>query len=467
MIPDLPAELWIKILSYLPPCSARNLLGVNRLFFDYAMDTLHWRFDLTEANGHTLAQLQHGAVGYTLYTKAGYLVPLLLPSGLPYPTACLPQNPFTFESLLLEIMLRKRYPINSHGSSTSPASTRSYLPRPVIRKLSINATVHKVNELLESHLAALSPFPGLEYLDLKLAASHDFFMEEDLDDLCDAITTFIKSNKQSLRTLIFADPAFIDVSNVFRDLGCLPSLKRLELSIPMLLSTLPRFEYLENFLTLNASTLECLVLKCRRFLLPDDTTQQFLFDVLPRLSLPVLSEFDIGIYSYTKPRVPFHLPSFVHFAPNIKTLKIQFSPNYLNEEDITNLLRNLSEYGLGLRSLHIQVQDLTPDLFLHISSSLPGLTSLRITYAQPRFDGWETVHQKAERSAFCAQFENRRFAPWSLKYLKLTHRSPCQEGHPDRLVCEAVAACIPELEVMDDTRSCRCGCMPAKGGLGL
>lgn len=264
---------------------------------------------------------------------------------------------------------------------------------PVIRKLSINATVHKVNELLESHLAALSPFPGLEYLDLKLAASHDFFMEEDLDDLCDAITTFIKSNKQSLRTLIFADPAFIDVSNVFRDLGCLPSLKRLELSIPMLLSTLPRFEYLENFLTLNASTLECLVLKCRRFLLPDDTTQQFLFDVLPRLSLPVLSEFDIGIYSYTKPRVPFHLPSFVHFAPNIKTLKIQFSPNYLNEEDITNLLRNLSEYGLGLRSLHIQVQDLTPDLFLHISSSLPGLTSLRITYAQPRFDGWETVHQ--------------------------------------------------------------------------
>lgn len=59
MIPDLPSELWIKILSYLSPYSVHNLLGVNRLFFDFAMDELHRRFDVVEANESTLAQIQH------------------------------------------------------------------------------------------------------------------------------------------------------------------------------------------------------------------------------------------------------------------------------------------------------------------------------------------------------------------------------------------------------------------------
>jgi hypothetical protein len=58
MTPDLPSELWIKILSHMSPCSVHNLLGVNRLFFDFAMDILHRRFDVIEANEATLAQIK-------------------------------------------------------------------------------------------------------------------------------------------------------------------------------------------------------------------------------------------------------------------------------------------------------------------------------------------------------------------------------------------------------------------------
>lgn len=67
-----------------------------------------------------------------------------------------------------------------------------------------------------------------------------------------------------------------------------------------------------------------------------------------------------------------------------------------------------------------------------------------------------------ERSAFCAQFRNHKFEPWSLKYLRLAQKSLCGEGHTDRLVSEVVAACIPGLEVVEGGRSCGCGCMPPR-----
>ncbi|TFK70984.1 hypothetical protein BDN72DRAFT_895964 [Pluteus cervinus] len=49
-MPDLPIELWLDILSYLPPGSTRKLLGVNRTFFELAMNEIYQRISFTEDN---------------------------------------------------------------------------------------------------------------------------------------------------------------------------------------------------------------------------------------------------------------------------------------------------------------------------------------------------------------------------------------------------------------------------------
>lgn len=36
--PDFPTELWLEILSYLPPSYVLKLLGVSRILFELALD---------------------------------------------------------------------------------------------------------------------------------------------------------------------------------------------------------------------------------------------------------------------------------------------------------------------------------------------------------------------------------------------------------------------------------------------
>ena len=39
--PDLPVELWIEILSYLPRTALHKLIGVNRFLFELALDDIY------------------------------------------------------------------------------------------------------------------------------------------------------------------------------------------------------------------------------------------------------------------------------------------------------------------------------------------------------------------------------------------------------------------------------------------
>ena len=36
--PDLPLELWLEILSYLPRSALHTMIGVNRVLFELALD---------------------------------------------------------------------------------------------------------------------------------------------------------------------------------------------------------------------------------------------------------------------------------------------------------------------------------------------------------------------------------------------------------------------------------------------
>lgn len=37
---DLPAEIWLHIISFLPRGKVRKLIGLNRVFYDAAMDEI-------------------------------------------------------------------------------------------------------------------------------------------------------------------------------------------------------------------------------------------------------------------------------------------------------------------------------------------------------------------------------------------------------------------------------------------
>jgi len=59
--PDLPVELWLHILSNVPRSPLHNLLGVNRLLFELAMNDLYEEVRLISEDKETkkvLEQLQ-------------------------------------------------------------------------------------------------------------------------------------------------------------------------------------------------------------------------------------------------------------------------------------------------------------------------------------------------------------------------------------------------------------------------
>lgn len=38
---DLPVELWLEVLSYLPRSALRKMIGVNRILFELALNDLY------------------------------------------------------------------------------------------------------------------------------------------------------------------------------------------------------------------------------------------------------------------------------------------------------------------------------------------------------------------------------------------------------------------------------------------
>lgn len=55
---DLPAELWLKILSYLPPGFVRRMLGVSRICFELAMDDIYRELELINGDSRTYGRVQ-------------------------------------------------------------------------------------------------------------------------------------------------------------------------------------------------------------------------------------------------------------------------------------------------------------------------------------------------------------------------------------------------------------------------
>lgn len=58
MVRDLPTELWVEILSYLPQGHVRKLLGINRFLTEVALDEIYYSFTLNNGFRRIVSDIQ-------------------------------------------------------------------------------------------------------------------------------------------------------------------------------------------------------------------------------------------------------------------------------------------------------------------------------------------------------------------------------------------------------------------------
>lgn len=58
MTRDLPVELWLEILSYIPASHVRKLLGVNRFFTEMVLDEIYHSFTLKNGFRRVVSDIQ-------------------------------------------------------------------------------------------------------------------------------------------------------------------------------------------------------------------------------------------------------------------------------------------------------------------------------------------------------------------------------------------------------------------------
>jgi hypothetical protein len=255
-----------------------------------------------------------------------------------------------------------------------------------IRKFKLDTPLVKIPLILDPLLKSQVPFPNLESLSLSLIASRSDPLQHP-SYLCKTITTFIASHRKTLHTLILSEPALLDLSPLFCDLGRLPYLRRLELPIYMVASSLSQIASLQTFLMQNSPKLERLLLRQKPTCFGpalDRTYRRLISEVLPSLSFPMLSELDIDCAErpYNEPSRPLPVfpPPLQLFGPKLKKLNL-YSPNWmLSYNELRELLKNLSASRFQLKFLCVPLLILSPVHMDEIAIQLPGLRALEIKY---------------------------------------------------------------------------------------
>ncbi|EKM76366.1 hypothetical protein AGABI1DRAFT_131451 [Agaricus bisporus var. burnettii JB137-S8] len=350
MTPDLPLELWMEVLSYLPPGYIRRLLPINRQLFHLAMEDKYEKLEVISADLRTLERIRcnnpfvifeniclplHGRSPIGLqyvrrleirssphpYDNSRFLSPLGCRTNQSTEPTTLIQalRDALLHCARLEEVTLYLYDLEWKPAFSSLMSALLSQKGGSLQKLYIDADLFGISGWLRFFSAQSSSLPHLVYLSLKLKITQLRDAQSRFSGLRvgnrtgSGIAAFIKAHKRSLRTLVLhLHPQFtlVDTSSLF-DIGRLPHLKKLELSVSI--AKVSRLEVLELFLLLNGNTLEYFNLKFMRSILHstlqfDSAYQIILDDVLPNLHFPVLSEFSMDIYNKTT--MPFHLPPF-------------------------------------------------------------------------------------------------------------------------------------------------------------
>ncbi|KAF4622333.1 hypothetical protein D9613_009249 [Agrocybe pediades] len=324
---DLPTEIWLEILSYLPKGASRKLLGVNRVFFELALQNIYEELRLISGDRETmksLSQLRYGTTAsctmqqlveqffYPSYPNIAkrvrciYIRPASLPkpsdeqevtrndrfwsksrkakrmSGKPKATNNSSEHP-PYSICSLDTFLRaameatractnlEELTIVLHDQIATPAFVTfvkalwsgDSIGR-CFRRLSISTTVAKIPLLLGSLIKPTKNLPNFRELVLDISLSQSAHTDFDWISATQRVGSFTRIYKDTITSLSIFSMAFKDtLGKLFTELPYFPALKKFELLAVLNPQTFANRELITNFIASHASTLETLIISPR------------------------------------------------------------------------------------------------------------------------------------------------------------------------------------------------------------
>ncbi|KAF5331821.1 hypothetical protein D9611_008929 [Ephemerocybe angulata] len=505
-IPDLPPELWLEILYYLPRVAIYKMMCINRLLFNLAMQYKYEEICfITDDKGtlRTFEQLHHYENASRLVRRL-YLRPAFLPgmddtfedSSVEDGLGMSQVTSFTWLSDALAFRL-KTSPLPHHSTDTTAqkalVAAASGLPRctnlreitliiydhvitpefreflrqlwkrmgPGIQKLTIATTINKAPDLLKMVREHSRALPNLDSLDITIA--HSRFPQEKgtAEAATSAIVNLVNKFKKSITHLTLSASIAFDFSAVLRALNVIPMLQKLELWY-----STPGSPELTRFLHAHNDTLEHLVLQPRpRFHCyfssgSDEILGKWILSALPTIILPKVKILDVGlqqksrnVYNGITTPIGPPLPPLLPIFPKLNTLTLTSS--FLNLNELSSVLEVAQ---CQLESLSCHVWTFTPEMLACLVSKAPRLNRLNLMYDSVEArDGsaWESTNAAPD---IYTRIQAVRYPQWPLKYLRIGRRisGGCGQCHPDAYLADLLQHAISMDLVVD--REMECGC---------
>ncbi|KAH6904875.1 hypothetical protein BKA70DRAFT_1192552 [Coprinopsis sp. MPI-PUGE-AT-0042] len=487
---DLPAELWLEILSYLPPSTFLKLIGVNRTFFELALNYKYEEVRFQSNGVRTLRifkQLRQENISRRvrhLYLRPDFLLDLdsrepsrneiLVARGLAWmrkhfrpkvspeelqsrriPASQLLQ--VAVRSIVQCCHLRKAtiiIPDHPVSSSFSPflAALRGALGFE-LQELCIQATLAKIPALLTPIANMQAQLPNLSSFDLTIPHSRDGAPASEAEETTSTLIHFLRSFKSSLSSFSLTPLVVYNMSPLFDGLEEMPNLKKFELVFVMCNLTFSKSSSLVNFLSRQSATLEHLVFDQwpphKTFFPSTSRLDSFLTTEFTRVKMAKLHTFRVGSEALPSRLVPDILPFLQHLAverPGVSSF---------------NLPHILESTGGALESLNIWLPWFSTENLDLLASRCPRLRRLTVGYG--RCASLNTHYptpslRMKPRDVWYEPYSSRRYPQWPLEYVRMgtTRRlDECGEIHPDAEMMDAVAQTVlPRVVEKDLERRC-------------
>ncbi|KAF8907080.1 hypothetical protein CPB84DRAFT_1844186 [Gymnopilus junonius] len=303
---DLPVELWLEILAYLPRTTLHKMIGVNRTLFELALNDMYEEVRLISDDKQmikTLKQLHHQGISgrvRRLFIRPAFLPGITenvdfefrsrfhrrvassirslgnlvkSPKSIPEETPeILPDSVYAILNVAKKAVKHcgnlKEITVVVHDHALIPPFM-SFLSSlwasdsigPNLRKLTIDTTVSKIPFLLKPLDRFSSVLTNLDEFRLDLSISRRNHSSSEWWSAGQALVSFFKTFKGTITSFSFSSLVMDNLGELFEMLPRLPKLKKLEVLAIVNSTSLPKPEGFTGFIAKHAPTLKTLVVK--------------------------------------------------------------------------------------------------------------------------------------------------------------------------------------------------------------
>ncbi|KAF9441391.1 hypothetical protein P691DRAFT_766342 [Macrolepiota fuliginosa MF-IS2] len=408
---NFPNEIWAEICAYLPPDNELSMIGLNRYFFEVAMDKIYGTVCMSDIDDReqtkVLQQLRHPQVASRVQHLQ--LCPCFLPltdhRGKETQSMTFKTTNFLEQSLksLCNCARLEKLTIQFHFFRAATPQFHDFLHTllstvaPTLRSLVITTSV--VHLGLMAAVSSCAPLLSLDTLNLTILPSY-FADSEGIvryielpPDIAQCFQehahSLLNSIQPSLRSLYITNHDLFDLSPVFKGLADFLSLETLEYQSCSSVESLSDATSFCDFVKTSTSLSRLSMRVSVHALWSDGPPRHYVESVshfdnliqhLFRLHLSCLREFLIQLLQYSN--ISIDLPTF---SPNLRRLTVDSIP--LEHYHFKQLLSDISKFskrqsnGRHLEHLEfLQLKYFSPEHMDMMARSLPGLKVLGIGY---------------------------------------------------------------------------------------